>query len=161
MRPTEFRPSKFTRPVEHWLTTRRDRSREAQPSVQPDPEKLPLALETTPPCESCHFLVGNSSARRIVACVDLASLVLLTALLDAYLANRNGWVSAHLSGALVLLGDILGWEFFAVFGWLMWVDVAIACVEARFERMVADRCRREGEGQGVEGRECELVLISC
>ena len=158
VRPTIFRPSKFTRPFEYWLSTRRDRLREAEASEQQDLEKVLPAQEAQSRCASCHFLFDNSSTRRSMACFDLACVIALMALLDLYLANRNGWVSEKMSFAMVLFIDILSWEYFTVFFWFTWVDTVVTCVEARFEWEVADRCRRkknelmsvQAESSGVE-----------
>ncbi|MCJ1415151.1 hypothetical protein MMC32_001482 [Xylographa parallela] len=143
IRPTIFRPSKFARPLEYWILTRRERIREAAASEAEDLEKLLPAQGSPSRCAACHFLFANSHTRRIMACVDLASVVVLTALLDLYLANRNGWVSTHMSVAMALLTDILSWEFFTILFWFTWVDTIVTCVEARFEWHVADRCRRK------------------
>ncbi|MCJ1437720.1 hypothetical protein MMC27_007107 [Xylographa pallens] len=143
IRPTIFQPSKYVRPFEYWLMTRRDRLRLATAPEQQDLEKRLPAEGSPSRCVSCHFLFANSHTRRTIACVDLASAVVLMALLDLYLASRNGWVSAHMSFAMALLNDILSWEYVTILFWFTWIDSIVTCVEARFEYNVADRCRRK------------------
>ncbi|MCJ1285105.1 hypothetical protein MMC26_004443 [Xylographa opegraphella] len=143
VRATEFRPSKLFRPIEYWLVSRWARRREARLSAQRDLEDRPPARELQARCASCDFLFENAYARRTVACMDLASIVVLTALLDLYLANRNGWVIDRISALAVLFCDIVGWESFCVLFWFIWVDTLVTSVEAGFEWRVADRCRRK------------------
>ncbi|MCJ1382772.1 hypothetical protein MMC17_005885 [Xylographa soralifera] len=143
IRPTIFRPSKFIRPFEYWIMTRRDRFREAKDLEQQDLEKLLPAQESESRCDSCHFLLDNSYIRRTIACFDLACVIVLMALLDVYMANRNGWVIENMSFPMALFNDILSWEYFNILFWFTWVGTIVTCVEARFEWNVADRCRQK------------------
>ena len=151
VRPAVFLPSKFTRLFEYWILIRRRQSQEvraAAGSHQHDLEKLLPTRLLRPQCDSCHFLFDNSYIRRAGACFDLACIIIFMTLLDLYLSHHNGWVFQNMSASMILLEDILSLEYCNILFWFTWIDTIVACLEARFEWTVADRCRQTRRALG-------------